>query len=570
MWQTGGINGGNLKSSGNLSFTGETVLKIKTDDTQSLYLRGFVGSTYTGDRWEPISDEIYKQHSAAFSTLNGKSFNPQNLTSKYLEISNLLNHTNSTDSKSASMQFSITVQNVHTNNHYVYAPYGLITTPANLPDAVFANDGYIKADSWFGLSGYSLKAYYPFTVNSGLNFDISSDNLQYLYKADYRKQFQATGRVSWAEDYLNTEYAYRNFLYDYNTALPDNIKKKVGKLCEDNHLSKNNLNSEINAVQAYLARNCQYTLSPGKTPANRDFADYFLFENRKGYCVHFATAATILLRTMGIPARYVEGYVANVNDLATLDSNGYANIKDSRAHAWTEVYIPIYGWVPVEMTPGFYKTDSSNLSTQAGEEPTSSQEPESGTESSSGPEKNAAPVSEPESSMPASSTPSSSSSGVIGGADSSANIVIKDRISPVLPFVCILILLIALLAIVYGNRKYAIRLRRQNFHLADTNRSALEIYDYILKVFAFYGYKYEHTVSPLEYAKKAESDLPFLHDKEFVRFTQIAQKACFSQHKITENELAYMNAFADSIVEPNYNRLSRYKKLLFRYWHRLN
>ncbi|HEX3037458.1 MAG TPA: transglutaminaseTgpA domain-containing protein [Oscillospiraceae bacterium] len=574
-WQTGGINGGNLKSSGDLTFTGETVLRIKTDDTKPLYLRAFAGSTYTGDKWEPISDEIYNQHSSAFSTLNGKSLNPQNMTAKYFELCSLVDsHTNLNASKAASLnQYSITVQNVHANKHYVYAPYGLITTPANLPDTVFANDGYIKADSWFGISDYSMKAYYPYTVNSGLNF--RSANLQSYYKADYRKQLQPaiTERVSWAEDYINDENAYRNFLYDYNTALPDDIKQKVIKLCQDNHFSSDNLDAEINAVQTYLATNCQYTLSPGKTPANRDFVDYFLFENRKGYCVHFATAATILLRAMGIPARYVEGYVANANDLAALDSDGYTNIKDSRAHAWTEVYIPVYGWVPVETTPGFYQTDSSNLATGAGEEPTPSQETASGTPSSKGPEKKVAPDSEPESSMPASSSlPSSSSasSGIIGQADNGTNIVANGSISPVIPIACILLLLIVLLAIIYGNRKYAIRWRKQNFHLQDTNKSALAIYDYILKIFAFYDYKYKHDIPMQEFAKRAIHDLWILHDNEFMDITQIAQKACFSQHKVTEKELAVMYEFAESLVKTHYPLLSRRKKLLFRYWHRLN
>jgi len=564
-WQTGGINGGNLKSSNNISFTGETVLKIKTDSTTPLYLRAFAGSTYTGDRWEPISDAIYNQYSAAFSTLDGKSFNPQNLTEKYMEISNSV-----TSGTTLDPQYEITVQNVHANKRYVYAPYALITTPAELPGSVFVNDGYMKADSWFGLSSYSLKAYYLHSINYFTNFLLSSNaDIQNYYKIDYRNANVAVA-PKLIQEYLNVEYAYRDFLYDYNTALPDDIKKKVIKLCADNQLSKNNLAEDINAVQAYLAKTCQYTLSPGKTPANRDFTDYFLFENHKGYCVHFATAATILLRALGIPARYVEGYVANNSDLTTLDSDGYASIKDSRAHAWTEVYVPTYGWVPVEMTPGFYKEDSSNLSPKAGEEPTPSQSEENGTKSSTAPQSKPTVTSQPQSNLSESSVPSSSSKGVIGGADSSTNTVTHGPISPLFPFVFFLILLIALLAIVYGNRQYAIRWRKQNFHLQNTNESTLAIYAYLLKVFAFLGYKYERTVSLHDYAKQAAQKLPVLHDNEFEGITQIAQRARFSQHKITDKELAYMNTFVQNLIDPIYSTLPRHKKLLFRYWHRLN
>lgn len=77
-----------------------------------------------------------------------------------------------------------------------------------------------------------------------------------------------------------------------------------------------------------------------------DFMAGFLTEKR-GYCIHFATAGTLLLRMQGIPARYVTGYVAD------LSANGEGTVLDSDAHAWVEVYIDGYGWYPVEMTPGY-------------------------------------------------------------------------------------------------------------------------------------------------------------------------------------------------------------------------
>ncbi|MDE7041238.1 MAG: transglutaminase-like domain-containing protein [Oscillospiraceae bacterium] len=80
--------------------------------------------------------------------------------------------------------------------------------------------------------------------------------------------------------------------------------------------------------------------------AGEDFVDHFLTEGR-GYCVHFATAGTLLLRLQGIPARYVSGYAAQ------LDQRGRGDVQDSDAHAWVEVYIDGCGWYPVEMTPGY-------------------------------------------------------------------------------------------------------------------------------------------------------------------------------------------------------------------------
>ncbi|MFQ7452488.1 MAG: transglutaminase-like domain-containing protein [Flavonifractor plautii] len=76
-----------------------------------------------------------------------------------------------------------------------------------------------------------------------------------------------------------------------------------------------------------------------------DFVAWFLTESHRGYCMHFASAAVLLLRSMGVPARYVSGFVADV------PASGRVNVPDSAAHAWVEVYIDGYGWEPVEVTP---------------------------------------------------------------------------------------------------------------------------------------------------------------------------------------------------------------------------
>ena len=112
-------------------------------------------------------------------------------------------------------------------------------------------------------------------------------------------------------------------------------------------------------------------MSPGATPYNKDYVTYFLKEQKRGYCAHFATAATLLLRSYGIPARYVEGYVidqSNISESGKIADYAYndffsgenpiensqvisVEIPDGNAHAWTEVYIENFGWIPVDMTP---------------------------------------------------------------------------------------------------------------------------------------------------------------------------------------------------------------------------
>lgn len=102
-----------------------------------------------------------------------------------------------------------------------------------------------------------------------------------------------------------------------------------------------------------LLSECEYNLDADALPEGEDFIEYFLYESKEGYSMHFAAAATMMFRMLGVPARYVVGYVAP-KEVFTADENGTytAILEDDNAHAWTEIYQPFLGWIPVEVTPG--------------------------------------------------------------------------------------------------------------------------------------------------------------------------------------------------------------------------
>lgn len=112
----------------------------------------------------------------------------------------------------------------------------------------------------------------------------------------------------------------------------------------------------IEYVKNFLQSNYSYTLSPGKIPEDKDFFEYFFNESKEGYCTYFATAATLMFRAYGIPARYVEGYAVPFDRIisSTYETNKdryIVEVKDSDAHAWTQVYLYGIGWVNVDATP---------------------------------------------------------------------------------------------------------------------------------------------------------------------------------------------------------------------------
>lgn len=108
------------------------------------------------------------------------------------------------------------------------------------------------------------------------------------------------------------------------------------------------------AIERYLRDNYPYTLDTSEVPQGKDFVDYFLFEEKKGYCTYFASAMAVMSRVIGIPSRYVEGLVLHAADK---DSSGIYNVMSNRAHAWVELYFEGYGWIRFEPTSSYEEAD---------------------------------------------------------------------------------------------------------------------------------------------------------------------------------------------------------------------
>lgn len=109
--------------------------------------------------------------------------------------------------------------------------------------------------------------------------------------------------------------------------------------------SKNEYDKAAN-IQRYLMTQYSYTLDLSG-PRPKDPLANFLFVRRSGHCEYFASAMTIMLRSIGIPARYATGFLpGEYNDLG-----GDYIIRESDAHAWVEVYFPSYGWITFDPTP---------------------------------------------------------------------------------------------------------------------------------------------------------------------------------------------------------------------------
>lgn len=133
-------------------------------------------------------------------------------------------------------------------------------------------------------------------------------------------------------------------------------------------LQKNDLKTPEDILQ-YVKNSATYsTLAEAPPKGTEDFAIWFLQKGETGYCVHFATAAAVLLRAAGYPARYVAGYALFIRKNVTV------TVKENHAHAWVEYADPENGylWQVFEATPGDFSADSTPPPTT---EPSDSSEP---------------------------------------------------------------------------------------------------------------------------------------------------------------------------------------------------
>ncbi|MDP4182699.1 MAG: transglutaminase-like domain-containing protein, partial [Bacillota bacterium] len=135
--------------------------------------------------------------------------------------------------------------------------------------------------------------------------------------------------------------------YKYFTNLPKDLPIRIHDLAKSITAHKDSDYQKALAIQNYFhTSGYKYSLKPPRLPEGMDYNDFFLFESKKGVCVQFASSMVILARACGLPARYVEGYVAKEKDPKT----GHYIVRDKYAHAFPEVYIAGYGWMVFEPT----------------------------------------------------------------------------------------------------------------------------------------------------------------------------------------------------------------------------
>lgn len=171
--------------------------------------------------------------------------------------------------------------------------------------------------------------------------------------------------------------------------LPGSLPARVRQLAQEITAGAESNYEKAKRIEQFLQQTYPYTNRPNLAKGqSKDFVDRFLFEIREGYCDYYSSAMAVLMRAVGIPSRWVKGYVSGYNQMDDYmgglandelnrdpDGAGTYTVRNSDAHSWVEVYFAGYGWIPFEPTSGFtlprvrFGQDSSAAETGAVEPP---------------------------------------------------------------------------------------------------------------------------------------------------------------------------------------------------------
>ena len=139
------------------------------------------------------------------------------------------------------------------------------------------------------------------------------------------------------------EQQYYAFVLENYLGVNADTKQKLLEIAAENGIYANDADI-INKVVEYIRTAATYNLSFAPFPDDVDKVIYFLTEAKEGICQHYAAAATLMFRSLGIPARYVTGFMAETV------AGQEVVVTAKQCHAWVEVYIDGFGWVQLEVT----------------------------------------------------------------------------------------------------------------------------------------------------------------------------------------------------------------------------
>lgn len=440
-------------------------LTVKATRPFSSYIRGYSLARYENNQWEPVNNEFKNNYNS--SSLIIQHFSELGISTSRQDV---------------------TVSSVKKTS-YQFVPY---FPNFNKP---LINDSYYEPID----RSVSIYQVYPLISHAMYNIGPVYQRSEY-------------------DQYVKQEYL----------DVPSDLKERLTQFLKDNQddldLFANGPSAlkdpyKADVIQKILTSHASYDLKAGVLPSDKDFVEYFMFENKRGSCTHFSTSLALLLRCVGIPTRFTRGYILKATDFV----DGEATVFSNRSHAWVEAYFEGYGWVPYEATPvsgsTATPTDVGTMLDDQLEQDTNPSPNETQEQPTDQPDANDSDTDDSHPTTPTNTT---------------------HWYDSIVDYSYYIISALGTFLVLWSYRFVAKRLFYYKADKLSSNQKVIYYYQRMKRMLRFGG----------------------KIDDEMIR---IAQKAKFSQHILTEEEVKYVTDYYLIFTTDIYSCLSWHRKLLYKY-----
>ena len=483
---------GNVNRGNNYSF-GQKHLEIVTSQQpkDAVYLKNYTGGYYNNGRWNTVNENSF------FSNMQDGNYYSMVCNNPYYIL-----------------QFILDESDVMDINVRSYKSLMTGTCVPVLSQETGSENGYTT------YQGYNLSDFLSVldTVSAG-GFD----------------------------DLLGEYGAYAESTYMY---VPEDKIPRIVELCNTSGVRKGNYTAATNFIISTLNEMTTYTTSPGNAPSGVDIAEYFLFDSGKGFCQQYATTAALMYRLLGLPSRYVTGYMVTPSDFHKNSDGTYTAIAtDEKAHAWVEVYVDGTGWIPTEVT--FSQDEIDQGGSTAGddnnptEEPTSEEATTEPTENTTEPSDLTEPTTEPN------NTNSSDN-------NNSMSEMLIQALKIVVTAVITVVVIIAVILFFKWRRKgklASLRRMKPNILLVK-----------MVDMLHLGGYLKEYKGTEADFPEKLSELVEELSVSDIAYFVNLANKAAFGNKPIEKDEKRTAYNHYVRTAEFVFGKLNFIKKIYFKYF----
>lgn len=307
-----GLCSGRIGQANGRQTSEDTMLKVAMSQPEGMYLRGFTGAQYEDGRWKGTDGDVLYEDMDLFYWLHYNGWYGQTQLAQF------------STRERTQQENVIQVVNVNADRRYIYYPYE--TAQCAWLDENKNGDENICSNDIMGCDSYTITALGRI-------------------RTSYPEVLEKDGM-----DETTQQLHYREWVYSRYMDVPQDFQKQFRSVLEKESGENIGICEAKQLVLQYLEKYMTYDENPGNAPEDADALLYYMTRAQSGYDVQYASIATLMMRYLGIPARYVEGWLIPDEMAQDAGEGEVMNLTGAQGHAWTEIYVDGVGFVPFEAT----------------------------------------------------------------------------------------------------------------------------------------------------------------------------------------------------------------------------